>query len=248
MEEEKDINNIKSMNIFEKLLNITNEVERVQKNMTVGEGKNAYKAVGEAMILNAVKDLEYKYRVYSYPVSREVLESCMYTTTNNYGEKNNIFSRIKTVYRFVNIDKPEEYIETITFAEGIDNQDNGSGKAMTYADKYALMKAYKIETGDDPDKNPSEEGYKKKNDNYNKNNKSKPAENKKQEVVKLTKETEQKIVGLIEDYSIMRNGSAEALTQHYLTKYNVKALTELTEEQGKAIVNKLIEQTDRRAA
>ena len=28
---------------------------------------------------------------------------------------------------------------------------------MTYADKYALMKAYKISTGDDPDQNASEE-------------------------------------------------------------------------------------------
>ena len=26
---------------------------------------------------------------------------------------------------------------------------------MTYADKYALLKAYKIQTGDDPDKNKS---------------------------------------------------------------------------------------------
>ena len=29
---------------------------------------------------------------------------------------------------------------------------------MTYGDKYALMKAYKISTGEDPDQNPSEEG------------------------------------------------------------------------------------------
>jgi hypothetical protein len=66
-------------------------------------------------------------------------------------------TRIETVYRFVNVDQPEEYIETTTFAEGIDTQDKGSGKAMTYADKYALMKAYKISTGDDPDQNASEE-------------------------------------------------------------------------------------------
>ena len=33
---------------------------------------------------------------------------------------------------------------------------------MTYSDKYALMKSYKIITGDDPDQNPSEDGYKKK--------------------------------------------------------------------------------------
>lgn len=152
---------IKDMNIYEKMLNITNEISNVNKNLIVGEGKNKYKAVGEADVLKAVKELEFKYRVYSYPVSREVLESTMYTTTNNYGEKNNIFSRIKTIYRFVNIDKPEDYIETITFAEGIDSQDKGSGKAMTYSDKYALMKSYKIITGEDPDQNPSEEGNKK---------------------------------------------------------------------------------------
>lgn len=154
---------IKEMNIFEKLSNITNEIANVNKNLTVGEGKSSYKAVGEADILKAVKELEFEYRVYSYPVNREILESTMYTTSNQYGDKNNIFSRIKTTYRFVNIDNPEDYIETVTFAEGIDTQDKGSGKAMTYSDKYALMKSYKIITGDDPDQNPSEDGYKKKN-------------------------------------------------------------------------------------
>lgn len=154
--------NVNEMNIFEKMLNITNEISKVNKNLTVGEGKSSYKAVGEADILKAVKELEFKYRVYSYPANREVTESTMYTTTNNYGEKNNIFSRIKTTYRFVNIDKPDEYVETITFAEGIDTQDKGSGKAMTYSDKYALMKSYKIITGEDPDQNPSEITYKKK--------------------------------------------------------------------------------------
>ena len=72
-------------------------------------------------------------------------------------------TRIETVYRFVNVDDPSDYIETVTFAEGIDAQDKGSGKAMTYGDKYALMKAYKISTGDDPDQDPSkEENYQKK--------------------------------------------------------------------------------------
>lgn len=145
------------MNIYEKMLNITNEIASVNKNLTVGEGKSSYKAVGEADVLKAVKELEFKFKVYSYPVNREIIESTMYTTTNQYGEKNNIFSRLKTTYRFVNIEKPDEYIETITYAEGIDTQDKGAGKAMTYSDKYALMKAYKIITGEDPDQNPSPE-------------------------------------------------------------------------------------------
>ena len=60
---------INEMNIFEKLSNITNEISKVNKNLTVGEGKSAYKAVGEADILKAVKELAFKYRVYSYPVN-----------------------------------------------------------------------------------------------------------------------------------------------------------------------------------
>lgn len=145
------------MNIYEKMLNITNEIASVNKNLTVGEGKSKYKAVGEADVLKAVKELEFKYKVYSYPVNREILESTMYTTSNQYGEKNNIFSRIKTTYRFVNVENSDEYVEIISYAEGIDTQDKGAGKAMTYSDKYALMKAYKIITGEDPDQNPSQE-------------------------------------------------------------------------------------------
>jgi hypothetical protein len=139
------------------MLNITNEIASVNKNLTVGEGKSKYKAVGEADVLKAVKELEFKHKVYSYPVNREIIESTMYTTSNQYGEKNNIFSRIKTTYRFVNVENPDEYIEIISYAEGIDTQDKGAGKAMTYSDKYALMKAYKIITGEDPDQNPSQE-------------------------------------------------------------------------------------------
>ena len=45
------------MNIYEKLLNITNEIATVNKNLVVGEGKSQYKAVGEADVLKAVKSL-----------------------------------------------------------------------------------------------------------------------------------------------------------------------------------------------
>lgn len=209
---------IKEMNIFEKLSNITNEISNVNKNLTVGQGKSAYKAVGEADVLKAVKELEFKYRIYSYPVEREVIESSMFTTTNEYGEKNNIFSRIKTVYRFVNIDKPEEYIETITFAEGIDTQDKGSGKAMTYSDKYALMKSYKIITGEDPDQNPSEDGYKKKQNLTAINN-------------KIT-EIEAKSI-----YTLMvRKGYDVVPTLE--KNYGIKNTADLTKEQYMAILNK----------
>lgn len=55
------------------------------------------------------------------------------------------------VIRFVNIDDPKDYFEVPSFGYGIDAQDKGPGKAMSYAVKYALLKAMGLETGDDPD-------------------------------------------------------------------------------------------------
>lgn len=149
-------------NIFQRMSAITAELRTVAKNLTVPTGgKNSYKAVSERDILDAVKPLEEKYGIYSYPASRSVLESNMLESENTYNgqtKKSTTFmTRIETIYRFVNVDNPLDCVETVTFAEGIDSQDKGSGKAMTYADKYALMKAYKISTGDDPDQDPSEE-------------------------------------------------------------------------------------------
>ena len=78
--------------------------------------------------------------------------------TYQVGIKNNL--RLEITYRFINMDNPSEYVDIKTYGDGIDTGDKAPGKAMTYGDKYALMKAYKISTGDDPDKEASpEQGY-----------------------------------------------------------------------------------------
>ena len=149
-------------NIYKKMSAVTTELTAVAKNLNVGIGKSAYKAVGEADVLAAVKPLEEKHGIYSYPYSRKIVEADLITTSSEYQgkvtEKTNRYLRIETVYRFVNIDNPEEHIDITTYGDGIDPQDKAVGKAMTYSDKYALLKAYKIITGDDPDQFKSEEG------------------------------------------------------------------------------------------
>jgi hypothetical protein len=64
--------------------------------------------------------------------------------------------RVKTIYRFVNMEKPDEYVDMVTYGDGVDPGDKAPGKAMTNGDKYGLLKAYKIITGDDPDQKASE--------------------------------------------------------------------------------------------
>lgn len=156
------------MNIYEKLAAITAELNAVAKNLKVGEGRSSYKAVGEADVLAAVKPLEEKHKVYSYPASRRIVESDVITTKKQFrdqrsgelqeSETSKFFMRVETVYRFVNTENPEETVEVTTYGDGVDSGDKAPGKAMTYGDKYALLKAYKIITGDDPDQNASEDG------------------------------------------------------------------------------------------
>lgn len=145
-----------SLNIFQRMLAATSEINRVAKNLKVDISKSqSYKAVAESDVLEAVKPIEEKYGIYSYPVSRTVIKDEAYTTTSEYdgrkSEKTTFFMRLATVYRFINIDNPDDYIDITTYGDGVDTQDKAPGKAMTYGDKYALLKAYKIQTGDDPD-------------------------------------------------------------------------------------------------
>ena len=145
------------MNIFQRMSAVTKEISTVAKNLSVDAGKSSYKAVGEADVLAAVKPIEAKHGVYSYPYQREIVESGEMVSTTKYGERKQLFLRVKTVYRFVNVDEPNEYIDITTYGDGVDTQDKAPGKAMTYGDKYALLKAYKIQTGDDPDQNASDD-------------------------------------------------------------------------------------------
>lgn len=151
----------KALNIYEKMALATARIERVKKSLTIEISKtNSYKAVSEGGVLEAVKPIEEELGIYSYPIERGIVDKDIVTTTSEYNgnvkESSKFFMRVETTYRFVNIDKPEEYLDIITYGDGIDSGDKAPGKAMTYADKYALLKAYKIETGEDPDANASE--------------------------------------------------------------------------------------------
>lgn len=202
------------MNLFEKLLNITNDIATVNKNSIVGEGKTSYKAVGEADVLKAVKELEFKYKVYSYPCSRQIVDREILPTEKEYNgtttRSTKQFMRIETVYRFVDIEKPEDYIEITTYGDGLDSGDKAPGKAMTYSDKYALLKAYKMITGDDPDQNISEE------ENWDKN--------------KKVTQTEAKAI-----YALMVRKGIDVVS-NLKSNYGIENTSELTKEQYMSVL------------
>jgi len=218
---------VSKMNIYEKLSRITEELGFVEKGLTVGKGTNQYKAVSEASVLNAVKPLEIKHGVYSYPMSREIVmqdilesEKPGYKKDDPPVKKTTFFMRIKTTYRFVNTEKPTEFVDMDTFGDGVDSLDKSSGKAMTYADKYALLKAYKIQTGDDPDANHS-------NDNPV-NRKKKTNEPKGTNGARITAQQKDTIIQQIQD------GKNELAP--ILEYYSIKSLDDLLMKQASSVI------------
>ena len=53
-------------------------------------------------------------------------------------------TQVEIVRRFVNIDNPEESFEIPSAGFGIDNQDKGIGKALSYADKNLFIRLFFI--------------------------------------------------------------------------------------------------------
>lgn len=150
--------NTKEMNIHEKIQAVSIEVMNIEKDMTVGEGRFSYKAVSDNVVTLAVKRAERKYRINSIPVKQEIIDTQIVKVIRSKGnEGTDYVDTIKTTIEITDLDKPEDKVYVESCGRGLDSGDKGLGKAMTYARKYALLNAYKIATGEDPDGDRSED-------------------------------------------------------------------------------------------
>ncbi|WP_136685662.1 ERF family protein [Falsirhodobacter xinxiangensis] len=122
-------------NIHQRLAAAMGEVTYIQKERK--QGMN-YTIVSHDAVTAKVRPVLLKHGIVYYPVR------CEHQHNGNRAE-------CAMTVRFVNIDEPADFFDVPTFGYGIDPQDKGPGKAMSYAVKYALLKALGLETGDDAD-------------------------------------------------------------------------------------------------
>lgn len=132
------------MNIYEKILAIMKAVKRLQKDDHVSFGSTNYKALSEEKVTTIMREQLLKQKLVVYPVRQG-------------SSRNGQITHVDVVYRMVNVENPEEYIEIASCGDGADSQDKGAGKAMTYAYKYMWLRAFALPTGEDPDKISSAE-------------------------------------------------------------------------------------------
>ena len=148
---------IKKMNLWEKISAISSEIEYLKKDDTVGTGKNTYKAISIEKVMTSVSDKMCKYGIVIYPVEQSYLRTDEKVIGIDYNtkkevEKINRISDVDVKYEVINIHNPIEKITTVSSGTGVDTQDKGVGKAMTYAYKNMIIKLFAIATGDDTDK------------------------------------------------------------------------------------------------
>lgn len=122
-------------NLHQRIAAVMSEVDYIQKQRKTGM---SYTVVSHDAVTAKVRPVLLKHGVIYYPIR------CEHTHSGNRAE-------CEMTIRFANIDAPSDFIDVPTFGYGVDAQDKGPGKAMSYAVKYALLKALGLETGDDAD-------------------------------------------------------------------------------------------------
>jgi hypothetical protein len=152
----KKENTEKSLNIYQRLIEVMKEVRYIEKEQkTVNK---QYRFVSHDAVTSATSQAFINNGVYAKPrIIKHEINMVNIKRSDKYKgtsyEENSFICNVEVEYEFINIDNPEDKITQINgLGQGIDTQDKACGKAISYACKYALLKALGIETGDDPER------------------------------------------------------------------------------------------------
>ena len=103
-------------NLYEKIQLVSNEIKNIEKNMTVGKGNYAYKAVQDIDVTLEVKEAETKYGLISIPIKQELVKSeVVRIVKEGGGETINYVDIVKMTLRIINLDNTSEYIDVESF-------------------------------------------------------------------------------------------------------------------------------------
>lgn len=152
-------------NLVKAILSVMKDVENIDKNMTVGEGKNSYSGVSDKDVKIAVGRSMQKHGLIMLPieidptVKVERWEEETYYNGQKSGVKvkQSVFTEVRTKYLLMHESGESQIIEG--YGHGVDSQDKSAGKATTYALKNTLLYSFLVPTGsiDDTDAKHSED-------------------------------------------------------------------------------------------
>ena len=131
------------MNIYQKLIEVRKTVPYLQK-----ESKGyQYNYCGSSQVLSAVRAKMDELGLLLVP---RVLSHTLHPKGEADAKEH--LTELEMEFTWVNAEKPEETIVCPWYGQGLDTGEKGVGKALTYAEKYFMLKFFNIATDkDDPD-------------------------------------------------------------------------------------------------
>lgn len=133
-----------NLNIYQKLIEVRKSVPYLQKE---SQG-HQYQYVGSSQVLSSVRS---KMDELGLMLICKVLNHNLIQGTTSKGAKE-YMTELDIEFTWVNAENPEEKIVSPWYGQGVDNSEKGVGKALTYAEKYFILKTFNIATDkDDPD-------------------------------------------------------------------------------------------------
>lgn len=136
------------LNVYQRINGIMKEISYIKKTGTVGWGTNSYTAVLHDHVTQQLQPLCVKHGIVLVPqMTNTTIEK--YRVQTKKGESDRYETRTTAKVTAVNIDNPNETIETTALAHGFDSQDKSPGKAYSMAVKYCYLKLFMLASGDD---------------------------------------------------------------------------------------------------
>ena len=135
----------KLTNLAAKMILIMKEVEYIKK--TGYNQFHGYKYATESDVTSEMSSAMQKHNVFMF--SSIISRDCIQYKTR--GGKDSFLITVQIQVTFVDVDSGEEFTGQF-YGDGSDSDDKGIYKAITGAQKYALMKTFLVETGDDPER------------------------------------------------------------------------------------------------
>jgi len=143
--------------LYKKMAEVMKVIEYLKKDDTVAFGNTRYNAMSEEKVTNAVRKVLVEQGLVIFPTEQDV--TCLPMEKYDRENRLNLVGFLTTTnskYKIVDVDTGQ-YDIIASSGMGVDSQDKGVGKAMTYSYKYAFLRSFAIPTGDDADKISSEE-------------------------------------------------------------------------------------------
>lgn len=130
------------MNIYQRVNSVRKAINYIQKDKSVSTGGGSYQAVTHDAVTGMVRAALIENGIVIIP---SVLNAVFHSKEAD--SKQRLYDATYQI-DFVNMDQPDERITINVNAHALDNGDKAPGKAMSYATKYAILKLFNIETGD----------------------------------------------------------------------------------------------------